>query len=298
LVGTELCNLLTLGGHRVIHLVRNFQQATHDHSDEKGDITKVAPWHSQQQADRLAGVDAVIHLAGKSIADGRWTARMKQEIRDSRVIKTRELCQALAALTDPPKTLLCASAIGIYGDRGEERLDEPASPGNDFLATVARQWEEACRPAVDAGIRVVHLRFGIILSPRGGALAKMLLPAKLGLGGPLGSGRQWWSWIGIDDAIGAIYHALASPALAGPVNIVALEPVTNAQFAQTLGKVLHRPALLPAPASVLRAALGEMAGPLLLASARVEPKRLLDTNYRFRFTDLRECLQHLLGRAA
>ncbi len=305
LVGKELCGLLSLGGHQLIRLVRDIHEATEDQEwsalvdpGQKGDTPSVAPWHDDHQARRLDGVDAVIHLAGKSIADRRWSPAVKQEIRDSRVIKTRQLCERLAALANPPKTLLCASATGIYGDRGDQLLHEASPPGDDFLAEVAQQWEDACRPAADAGIRVVNLRFGVILSPRGGALAKMLLPTKLGLGGPLGSGRQWWSWIGIDDTIGAIYHALATPSLSGPVNLVSPHPLTNAEFAKTLAAVLRRPALLAAPAIILRLALGEMADSLLLASTRVEPAKLSESGYHFRFTNLRPCLEHLLGRAA
>lgn len=303
LVGTELSGLLNLGGHRVIRLVRNPQQSTPGTGPivdaappKKGDTDAIAPWALDGQVSRLEGVDAVIHLAGKSIADKRWTDDVKREIRDSRVVKTRQLCESIAKLNRPPKTLLCASAIGIYGDRGDERLDERAQHGNDFLGEVATQWEEACRPAIEAGIRVVNLRFGIILSPRGGALQKMLTPVKMGVGGRLGSGKQWWSWIGIDDVIGAIYHCLMNEHLKGPVNIVAPHPATNLEFTKTLGSILHRPTLIPAPATGVRIALGEMADALLLTSTRVKPQVLVETGYEFRHADLRSCLQHLLGR--
>jgi uncharacterized protein (TIGR01777 family) len=295
--------LLTLGGHRVIRLVRGAGEATPGTEPivqtapaNKGDTHAVAPWSGREQAARLSGVDAVIHLAGKSIADRRWSESVKREIRDSRVIKTRQLCESLASLDRPPKTLLCASAIGIYGNRGDEWLDETSPIGDDFLAGVGAEWEAACRPAIDAGIRVVNLRFGIILSPRGGALAKTLLPIKIGVGGRLGGGKQWWSWIGIDDTIGAIYHALMTPELNGPVNLVAPEPATNSEFTKTLGAVLARPTCLPAPAFALRIALGEMADALLLASTRVRPSRLLETGYRFRHPQLESCLRHVLGR--
>jgi len=303
LVGTELCGLLNLAGHGVIRLVRDASEATPGTgpivdapAPNKGDTHAVAPWAINGQAARLDGVDVVIHLAGKSIADKRWTEDIKREIRDSRVVKTRQLCESLAKLNRPPKTLLCASAIGIYGDRGDEWMDEGSSHSDDFLGDVATQWEEACRPAIEAGIRVVNLRFGIILSPRGGALQKMLTPMKMGVGGRLGSGKQWWSWIGIDDVIGAIYHCMMTPEIEGPVNLVAPNPATNLEFTKTLGSVLNRPTLIPAPATGLRIALGEMADALLLASTRVKPQVLIKSGYEFRHTDLRSCLQHLLGR--
>lgn len=305
LVGTELSGLLNLAGHRLIRLVRDPQESTPGTgpivdapAPKKGDTDAIAPWALEGQVSRLDGVDAVIHLAGKSIADQRWTDDVKREIRDSRVVKTRQLCESLAKLNRPPKTFLCASAIGIYGDRGDDLLDEGAKHADDFLGDVATQWEEACRPAIEAGIRVVNLRFGIILSPRGGALQKMLTPVKMGVGGRLGNGKQWWSWIGIDDVIGAIYHCLMTDSLSGPVNLVAPNPATNLDFTKTLGSVLHRPTLIPAPAVGLRLALGEMADALLLTSTRVKPQVLIETGYRFRHTDLRPCLQHLLGRQA
>lgn len=303
LVGTELCGLLNVGGHKVIRLVRDANRSTTGNgpiidapAPAKGTSLAVAPWDSAEQAERLSGVDAVIHLAGKSIADKRWNDDVKRQIRDSRVIKTRQLCEAIARLAKPPKTLLCASAVGIYGDRGDEWLDERSSLADDFLGKVAVEWEEACRPAINAGIRVVNLRFGIVLSPRGGALEKMLTPIKMGVGGRLGSGNQWWSWIGIDDVIGAIYHCMMTPSISGPINIVAPEPATNLQFTKTLGAILGRPTILPAPAFGLRLALGEMADALLLSSTRVKPTGLLASSYEFRHSDLRSCLEHLLGQ--
>ncbi len=195
----------------------------------------IAPWQSESEAKKLSGIDVVIHLAGKPIADTRWTEKVKSQIRDSRIGPTRDLCRSLAGLPQPPKVLICASAIGIYGNRGEEVLDEQSPPGDDFLADVAQQWEQACQAAADAGIRVVHARFGVILSPAGGALKQMLLPAKL-LGGSLGSGRQWWSWIALEDAVGAIVHAINHETLSGPLNVVSPEPIRNRDFANTLGK--------------------------------------------------------------
>jgi uncharacterized protein (TIGR01777 family) len=259
------------------------------------DDQAIAAWQDASEAEKLGEVDAVVHLAGKSIAEGRWNDRVKAEIRDSRVILTRQLCESLARLSKRPAVLVCASATGIYGDRGNEVLDERSAPGSGFLADVGRQWEEACRPAIDAGIRVVHARLGVVLSPRGGALQKMLMPAKF-CGGALGNGNQWWSWIGIDDVLGAIYHCIANPSISGPVNFVSPQPLTNRVFARTLGAVLRRPALFPAPAVALRKAMGEMADSLLLASTRVMPNRLIDSGYRFRFTDLDELLRYSLGR--
>lgn len=285
LVGTQLSAMLTLLGHRVRPIVRS-------PSDDESDI---AAWSGGDEASKFSDVDVVVHLAGKSIADERWTDSVKQQIRDSRVVKTKQLCQSLASLERKPKVLICASAIGIYGDRGDEILTDDSAPGDDFLADVAVEWEAACQTAVDAGIRVVHVRFGIVLSPKGGALAKSLTPAKLA-GGKLGSGSQWWSWIALDDAVGAIYHAMTDESMSGPVNLVAPEPVINADFAKTLGKVLGRPALFPAPAFALRLALGEMADALLLSSNRVMPTKLEAAGYRFRFPKLEPFLRYTLGR--
>ncbi len=286
LVGSHLKSMLTLLGHDVRPIVR---------SDSR-EPREIAAWESEAEAAKFSDVDAVVHLAGKSIADSRWTESIKREIRDSRVTKTRQLCESLAKLSKKPRVLVCASATGIYGDRGDEELDESSSTGNGYLADVAREWEEACRPASEAGIRVVHARFGIVISPQGGALQKMLLPAKFA-GGALGSGKQWWSWIAIDDVIGAIYHAIADDGLAGPVNFVSPQPLTNGDFARTLATVIGRPAIFPAPAAALRLALGEMADEMLLASARVIPRRLEQSGYRFRFTELEDCLRYSLGKA-
>ena len=285
LVGSHLQSLLTLLGHRVISLVRR----------SSDDPNCIAPWQGTDEAMRLSGVDAVVHLAGQPIADKRWTEQVKSQIRDSRIGPTGLLCESLARLPQPPKVLICASATGIYGNRDDEFLDEQSRWGDDFLSDVAGQWEAACRPAADAGIRVVNTRFGIILSPGGGALKQMLLPAKA-LGGSLGRGDQWWSWIALDDAFGAIYHSITDDTVSGPVNVVAPEPIRNADFAKTLGQVLGRPAIFPAPAMVLRIALGEMADALLLASTRVRPAKLIDAGYRYRFTDLEAYLKYALGK--
>jgi uncharacterized protein (TIGR01777 family) len=199
-------------------------------------------------------------------------------------------------MATPPKVLVSASAIGFYGDRGDEILDENSPRGDGFLAEVACDWEAATEPASAAGIRVVHMRFGVILSPGGGALAKMLTPFRIGGGGIVGSGRQYWSWLALDDAVGAIHYALTTESLHGPVNVVAPNPVTNAEFTKTLGRVLSRPTIVPVPAFFARLAFGEMADALLLASTRVEPKRLVDSGYEFRHASLEDALRHMLGR--
>ena len=284
LVGKQLGSLLTLLGHDVSPIVRN----------PSSDPAAIAAWHEDSEAGKFESIDAVVHLAGKSIADARWSEEVKRQIRESRVLKTRQLCEKLARLEHKPEVLVCASATGIYGDRGEEVLDETSATGDDFLAEVAREWEAACKPAIDAGIRVVNARFGIVLSPRGGALQKMLLPAKFA-GGALGNGKQWWSWIGLDDVLGAIYHAIADTNLSGPVNYVTPEPIRNRDFAATLGRVIGRPALFPAPAFAIRAAMGEMADALLLSSTRVRPGRLVESGYQFRFTELESFLRYTLG---
>lgn len=284
LVGTQLSCMLSLLGHRVRRLVRS-------PSDDPSDI---AAWGSDSEAAKLEEVDAVVHLAGKPIAAQRWSADVKQQIKDSRVPQTRQLCESLARLANKPKVLICASATGIYGDRGEELLGEDSTFGSDFLSEVAREWEEACRPATEAGIRVVNARLGLVLSPKGGALQKMLFPAKFG-GRSLGSGEQWCSWIALDDVLGAIYHCITDPSLSGPVNFVSPNPITNREFATTLAGVLRRPALIDAPAFMLRTAMGEMADALLLTSTRVKPFRLSDAKYRFRFTELDDLLRYTLG---
>ena len=286
LVGRELGSMLKLLGHEVIPIVR-------EKSDSGTSFpASIAAWSGE--AAKLSDVDVVVHLAGKSIASGRWNTETKREIRDSRVDRTRSLCESLAKLDRKPRLLICASATGIYGNRGDEELDETSASGDDCLADVAREWEAACQPAIDAGIRVVNARFGLVLSPKGGALQKMLLPAKFA-GGSLGSGKQWWSWIALDDVLGAIYHTMAETSLTGPVNFVSEQPKTNADFAATLGRVIKRPAVFPAPAFILRGVMGEMADSLLLASTKVRPGKLAESGYRFRFNDLGDFFKYSLG---
>lgn len=247
-------------------------------------------------AARLEGVDAVVHLAGENIAGGRWTEKFKRKIRESRVAGTRLVSTAIAGLSAKPQALVCASAIGYYGDRGEEALSESSAPGSDFLATVCREWEEACQPARDAGVRVVNTRIGVVLSGEGGALRKMLTPFKLGAGGPIGDGRQYMSWVAVDDVARAMAFLLATPQAAGAVNLVAPRAVTNREFTKTLGRVLHRPTVLPLPAFAARLAFGEMADALLLSSTRVVPQALSAAGFEFRWPELEPALRHVLGR--
>ena len=287
LVGARLADFLSLLGHHVVRLERSIERVDDPNAS-------IAPWSGPDEVRRLNGLDAVVHLAGKSIAASRWTDSIKRELRRSRVELTSQLARSLGELDDPPEVLVCASATGIYGDRQDEELTEQSSLGDDFLAALAVQWEEACQPARDAGIRVANARLGLVLDPRGGALAKMLLPARA-CGGRLGSGRQWWSWVVLDDVVGAIYHAICEPNVTGPFNLTAPQPLTNRDFAATLGKVISRPAILPAPAFLLRLALGEMADGLLLRSARVKPAVLQATGYQFRFNHANEALRYCLG---
>ena len=286
LIGAALVPALAADGHQVRRLRRAPAAGP--------EVTSWNPEDGTFAPGALDGIDAVVHLAGENIAGGRWTAARKARIRDSRVDGTHRLCAALAGLDAPPRVLVAASAIGYYGDRGDELLDEAASPGIGFLPEVSRAWEAAAAPAREAGIRVVHLRIGIVLSPAGGALGQMLLPFKLGVGGVLGSGDQYMSWIAIDDVVGIARHALADEALSGPVNAVAPRAVTNREFTRTLGAVLRRPTILPAPAFAMRIALGEMADALLLASTRVDPAALRATAFEFQHPELDGALRHVL----
>lgn len=289
LVGAALVDSLVSSGRKVLRITRNESAVSND----------TAAWDPQRgfaAPERLNGMQAVLHLAGDSIAAGRWTDAKKQRIRDSRVQGTATLARTLASLELKPDVLVCASAIGFYGDRGDEMLDESSPAGAGFLPGVCEEWEAATEQAAAAGIRVVHARFGMILSRHGGALKSMLLPFKLGGGGKVGSGRQYWSWVHLDDAVGAIRHAIAAEGLSGPVNVVSPHPSTNLEFTKALGQVLHRPTIVPMPAFAARAALGQMADDLLLASARVLPKKLQETGYEFRFTDLVAALRHELDQ--
>jgi uncharacterized protein len=280
LVGSALVSLLTPDGHEVVRLKR-----PRDWDPEAG------------TADSFAFTDcqAIVHLAGENIGAGRWTASRKRRILDSRVKGTKLIAQTVSRLDQPPKVLVSASAIGYYGDRGTEILREGSPAGTGFLPEVCRQWEAATETAARRGIRVVHLRTGLVLSGSGGAMGKMLLPFKLGVGGKIGSGDQYWSWISLDDLCSAIRHCIQSE-LTGPVNIVSPSPVTNLEFTKTLGRVLGRPTIFPMPAFAARVALGEMADELLLASSRVEPAKLMSSGFAFRHKELEPALRELLQR--
>jgi hypothetical protein len=254
------------------------------------------PQAERQDLHELEGVESIVHLAGENVAARRWNADRKQVLAASRVQATRRLCEGLANLRQPPRVLISASAIGWYGNRGIEELDEASQSGTGFLADLAQAWEQATEPAAKAGIRVVLMRFGIVLAKEGGALAKMLTPVRWGVGGPMGDGRQYWSWITLRDASAAVRHALALEALRGPVNAVSPQAVTNLDFVRTLGRVLHRPTLFPAPAPLLRWALGEMADEMLLSSTRVVPTALSRSGFQFQDPELEQALRFLLGR--
>jgi uncharacterized protein len=288
LIGSALAPFLTTGGHRVTRLVRSRGATPSDEAAWDPDTGEI-------DRTKLAGLDAVVHLAGENLF-GLWTEAKRRRLRASRIEATRRLCESLSCMEQPPKVFLSASAVGYYGDRGEERLDEDARQGVGFLAELCRDWEAATDPIAQKGARVVHLRFGIVLSPKGGALAKMLLPFKMGVGGTLGGGRQYMSWISIEDAVGAVHHALSTDLLKGPVNVVAPGAVTNREFTKTLGKVLGRPTVFPVPAPVLRLVFRDMAREVLLGSQRVEPSRLLESGYAFRHPQLEGALRAVLGR--
>ena len=285
-IGTALLPSLQTRGYDVVRLVRgpakNGAQISWDPA------RPLAP-------DAVSGFDAVIHLAGESIA-ARWTPAKKAQIHDSRVLGTAHLAQALAEAADKPHVFVCSSAIGYYGDRGEEVLRENSGPGTGFLPDVCRKWEEATQPAAAAGIRTVQMRTGVVLSRRGGALGKMLTPFKMGVGGRIGDGRQWMSWIDVQDMVGAIHHILKTDLLHGPVNMVAPRPVTNAEFTKILAGVLGRPAIFPLPAFAVKLAFGEMGETVLLGSQRVEPSQLVASGYPFRFRDLRASLENVLSQ--
>lgn len=286
LVGSALIPELIKSGHEVIRASRRPTSKTGEvfWNPVSGDV----------DAAQLSGIDAAINLAGENIF-GKWTAEKKRRIRDSRVVGTRVLAEAMAGLNPKPRVLVIASAIGFYGSRGDELMNEDSSPGDGFLVMVCRENEEATTPATECGIRVVKLRIGIVLSSNGGALTKMLTPFKLGIGGKIGNGKQYMSWIAIDDIVGIIEHALAHESLSGPINLVAPNSVTNLEFTKTLGKVLSRPTIFPVPAFVLRLVFGnEMAYETLLASSRVEPKRLIESGYEFKYPTLEGALRHVL----
>ncbi|MBN2329236.1 MAG: TIGR01777 family oxidoreductase [Candidatus Omnitrophica bacterium] len=287
LIGSGASAFLETGGHCVTRLVRRQDQLT-------GNAVLLPAPTEPEELSGLEGFDAVVHLAGENIT-GRWTDAKKQKIRDSRVLGTGRLCQALAKLDSPPRTLVCASAIGFYGDRSDEILDEKSRRGEGFLAEVCQQWEQAADAAAQAGVRVVNLRISVVLTSAGGALAQMLTPFRMGFGGRIGDGKQYMSWISYDDVLSAIQHALETDDLEGPVNAASPNPVTNDVFTRILGEALHRPAAIPAPAFAIRSLLGEMGEALLLSSARVMPRRLMDAGFTFRHANLQDALNHVLG---
>jgi uncharacterized protein len=283
-IGAALLPSLKSSGWTVVRLVRG--PANGEGQISWNPLMPLAP-------DTVSGFDAVVHLAGESIF-GRWTASKKRKIRESRIAGTLTLAQALAQAQEKPKVFVCGSAIGYYGNRGEESLSEHSAPGMGFLADTCQEWEEATTPAVQADIRTAHLRTGIVLSPKGGALGAMLLPFRLGLGGRTGDGQQWMSWIDVRDMVGAIHHILKNDLMQGPVNMVAPKPLRNAEFTATLASVLSRPAVLPMPVFAVKAIFGEMGEELLLGSQKVEASKLISSGYPFRYRELRASLEGLL----
>ena len=283
-IGAALLPSLRTCGYKITRLVRGPATGKDQISWNPGQ--PIAP-------EAVSGFDAVIHLAGESIV-GRWTDEKKRKIRESRVAGTTTLAQALAQAKEKPQVFVCSSAIGYYGDRGNEVLNEQSAPGTGFLPDVCREWEAATEAAARAGIRTVQIRTGVVLSPKGGALEKMLTPFKVGVGGKIGSGQQWMSWIDVQDMVGAIHHILDRNSLQGPVNMVAPQPVTNAEFTKTLASVLSRPAIFPVPAFVVKLAFGEMGETVLLGSQLVEPAQLVRSGYSFRYSALRASLENIL----
>ncbi len=288
LIGSALTPFLTTRGHQVVKLVRS---GPHSNAG----LPSWDPAAGEINLNSAGTLDAVVHLAAETIGS-RWTKEKRRRIRESRVNGTKLLSEALARLPKPPKVLLSASAIGFYGDRADEGLDEQSHAGQGFLAELSREWEAAAAPARERGIRVICLRLGVVLSSRGGALAKMLPAFKCGLGGRLGDGRQYWSWISIEDVLGAIHHALATDGLIGPVNAASPNPVTNLQFTKTLGRVLHRPTVLGVPRFAVELLFGEMGREALIASSRVNPAKLLATGFQFQYPELEPALRRILDQ--
>jgi uncharacterized protein len=287
LIGTALVPSLAAAGHRVTRLVRGQPRGPDEfHWD---------PLSGRLDPAALQDCQAVFHLAGESIAGGRWTPRRKARIRDSRVAATLLLATAIAAASPAPSALICSSAMGYYGDRGDQILDETSGPGSGFLSDVVGDWEAAAEPAARSGVRVIHLRTGLVLSRQGGALPPLWLATSLGLGGPIGTGRQWMSWIALEDMIGAFRYALAAADLQGAVNAASPAPVSNREFVGTLGRVLGRPAFLPLPAWAVRLLLGEMGEALLLSSQRIYPRRLLAGGFQFAHPALEGALRSIVA---
>ena len=286
LIGSSLISFLSDKGVTVSKILRE--------NPEDNEITwkpEGGDWNSAF----TGGIDGIVHLAGENIASGRWTRVKKEKIRNSRIEGTKRLCEHILKLPTPPSVFICASAIGFYGDRGMEFLNEGSQRGSGFLPDVCVGWEEAANIVSKAGIRVVNVRFGVVLSKNGGALVKMLTPFNMGMGGKIGSGTQYMSWVAMDDVTGAIHHALVTDSLKGAVNITSPNPVTNMEFTNTLGKVINRPTVMPMPAFAAKLAFGEMAKDLLLASVKVAPKKLSDSGYEFQYPELENALKHVLS---
>lgn len=287
MVGRALATSFRADGHDVVPLVRGNAEGIH-----------WTPATGEFDQEKMADVEVLVHLAGENISQGRWTKAKKERIHSSRGNVTRLLCKSLAKIKSGPRTLISASAIGFYGDRGDELLDEDAAPGEGFLPDVCQDWESATQAVVDAGMRVVNLRLGMVLSRDRGALKPMLIPFKLGFGGRMGSGRQYWSWITLADVLRVIQFAIDTPTLSGPVNAVTPVAVTNLEFTKALGKALGRPTIFPMPGPVARMALGQMTDGLILASARVVPRKLEQAGFVFSHSQLDDALQHVLGNVA
>lgn len=285
-IGSALVSALTAAGHRVSRLVRRPPAGP-------GEVQ----WDPMQAVppEKVSGYDAVVHLSGESIAS-HWDQKKRQAIRDSRIISTRHVAQALAQCAAKPRVLITASAIGYYGNRGQEMLTENSTPGYNFLGMVCREWEKATEPAKEAGIRTVQLRIGIMLSLTGGALKQMVKPFRFGLGGIIGNGKQYWSWVAIEDVVGAMQHALTHEGLSGPVNVVSPNPVSNIEFTRAIAQVVRRPALFPLPPFAVRLFFGQMGEELMLASARVLPTKLEASGYKFRYPELKPALVDILRR--
>ena len=294
MIGLQLCAFLEAAGHDVHRLLRPGTKLPTD-----VDSTKIVRWNDLTgeiiEGD-MNGFDSIIHLAGAGIGDKRWSKKRLKLIRDSRIIPTQNLAKIIANLESPPKKLLCSSAIGFYGNRGTEVLDEESESGDDLLSDLCKDWENASNEAKDSGINVIHLRTGIVMSPLGGALAKLLLPAKFGAGGPVGGGKQMQSWISLDDEIYAIHHLMMKEDSEGVYNLTAPNPVSQKQFAKTLGKALRRPAFAPLPGFVIKLLFGQMGKKLVLEGQDVRPTRLLESGYEFTHSELETCLRSCLGK--
>lgn len=291
LIGSELIPCLKDREHHVVRLVRSDSQLAEDR-------ILWDPEHQELNPEDFEGFDVVINLAGENIATGRWTPEKKKKIRDSRVLGTHMLCELLARLESPPKLLINASAIGYYGNQGDKVVNEDSPQGEGFLADVCKKWEDATEPAEQKGIRVVKLRIGVVLTPKGGALGKMLIPFKMGLGGVAGSGRQYFSWISMDDLMGVFLHVIGNDSIDGPLNAVTPNPVMNRELTKTLGRVLRRPTIFPLPAFIARFVMGEMADETVLSSCRVSPEVLKRSGYSFIYPELEIALRHMLEKSS